>query len=156
MSRVTCHVSHIFFFSFSDKIVKLVCGWSVVNGAPCLGLYTYINLWTKMNFGFLLPEIKIKHQLYVCHTHLKCKTCSKSGQSRHKQKSYVISHNKAQCKRCALFWSILAVRLELTHDLEYLFKCYKDIQYLIVFKIPLYVKKLRQCKVVNLKWVDFA
>ena len=33
MSRVTCHVSLFFFFLFSDKVVKLICGGSVINGA---------------------------------------------------------------------------------------------------------------------------
>ena len=36
MSRVTCHMSHVtcnFFFLFSDKVVELIRGGSVINGA---------------------------------------------------------------------------------------------------------------------------
>ena len=44
---------------------------------------------------------------------------SKSRMSTKKNNSHLTSHNMAEGKGCALFWSVLAVGLGLTHDLEY-------------------------------------
>ena len=44
VSHVTCHVSHVtchnFFLLFSDKVVKLIGGGSVINGPTLSSLFT--------------------------------------------------------------------------------------------------------------------
>ena len=60
VSGVTCHVTHVFFFSFfllfSDKLVKLIGGGSVINGPtpssfymPCEKLAKKIKKISKIN-----------------------------------------------------------------------------------------------------------
>ena len=62
MSRVTCHMSHFFYFFFffffsffSDKVVKLIGGGSVINGAS---LSSFDSLYQELSHALELEQKK--------------------------------------------------------------------------------------------------
>ena len=63
MSSVTCQVSHVFFLSsfflniFFYKVVKLVGGGSVINGATLSSLNQTLRIWLGTQFSRPTPEL---------------------------------------------------------------------------------------------------